>query len=238
MTQAKTLPEALAGILDSDLPMRVALARYEAELARLSPTMASAYEALIARLRKGEAGAGAPAVGEPMPAFLLPDQDGRLVDMRELLDQGPLVVSFNRGHWCPFCRIELDALTRASADIRRFGAGVVSIMPDIEAFTGKARERGVSLPILSDVGQGYMLSLGLVFYVGDELAGLMSERGLILPEFHGANGWFLPIPATFVVGRDGLVKSRLVDPDFRRGRMDLATIAAALGAELPSGGAD
>ena len=85
----------------------------------------------------------------------------------------------------------------------------------------------VQFPVLSDIDNGYALSLGLVMWVGEEVCQLYSSGGVNLPEFSGSDGWMLPIPATFVVGRDGRVISRYVDPDFRT-RMDAEAILAAL----------
>lgn len=228
MTQASTLPEALAAILDEDMPMADALASYASELRRLNPTFASAYDALVERLRTSDVGAGAPQVGQPMPDFVLPDQSGKLLGLVDFTSKGPTVVSINRGHWCPFCRIELASLDKLHAQLAADGVQVVSVMPERQAFTRLVRERGVQFPVLSDIDHGYALSLGLAFWVGAELESLMANVGRSLPAYQGANGWFLPVPATFVVARDGRIVAQHVDPDFRRNRMGIAEIAAAL----------
>lgn len=204
-TPATSLPEALAAILSQDLPMSQALAAYAAELRRLNPTIASAYDNLVARLHSSDIGTGAPKVGEPMPDFVLPDQDGRLVRLDDFTRKGPVVISINRGHWCPFCRIELSGLEAQHAQLSGQGAHFVSIMPERREFTKLAQQRGVTFPILSDIDHGYALTLGLAFWVGSELEDLMSTAGRNLPAYQGANGWFLPVPATFVVGADGRI---------------------------------
>ena len=105
---------------------------------------------------------------------------------------------------------------------------MVSIVPDLQGFLGQldADTEG-KLLILTDVDNGYALSLGLVLWLGDRLKELMKGRGLHLDEIHGNDGWFVPLPATFVVARDGTVVSRHVDPDFRL-RMEVDDILAAL----------
>lgn len=228
MTQANSLPEALAAILAQDMPMSQALAAYAAELRRLNPTFASAYDALVARLQAGDVGAEAPKVGQAMPDFVLPDQDGRLVRLEDFTRDGPVVVSINRGHWCPFCRIELSGLEAQHAQLAGQGARFVSIMPERQEFTRLVRQRGVNFPVLSDIDHGYALTLGLAFWIGAELESLMAKAGRSLPAYQGANGWFLPVPATFVVGADRRILARHVDPDFRLSRMQDDEIAAAL----------
>src|SRR5689334_24382397 len=106
------------------------LAAYAGRLRASGSPFAGEYDRLVERLRAGQIGELAPQIGEAMPSFMLPDHDGRIATLEGLLASGPLVLSFNRGHWCPFCRIELDAFDRAYAELLSLGARVVSIMPD------------------------------------------------------------------------------------------------------------
>jgi hypothetical protein len=102
-------------------------------------------------------------------------------------------------------------------------------MPDRQQFVGRLRsETWGMLPILTDIDNGYALSLGLVIWLGERIKELMRGRGYHLETYHGNDGWFVPLPATFVVGKDGRVITRFVDPDFRK-RMELDDILAALG---------
>ena len=224
----KDLVEALAEICVMDAPLWRRLEAYiEAQRSFGSPFV-EATERLVLRLRSGEVGRDAPQIGEEMLSFLLPDQAGRLVDLDELTRDGPLVVSFNRGHWCPFCRIELAALAEAHAEIVALGARIVSIMPDRQAFVGRLPgEVTGRLTVLSDIDCAYALSLGLVMWLGEELKGLMLRFGVSLEEIHGSSGWFVPVPATFVVGRDRRVVARMVEAEFRK-RMGIAEIERAL----------
>ena len=168
------------------------------------------------------------AVGEAMPSFLLPDVDGHLTTLDEVLADGPAVISFNRGHWCSFCRIELTTLAAAQPRIAELGSRIVSIMPDREAFIRRLPARILErVRILLDMDNSYAMSLGLAIWVGEALTALMRERRLCLDEFQGNATWMLPLPATFVVARDGIVHARFVDPDFRS-RMEIDDIVAAL----------
>jgi peroxiredoxin len=204
------------------------LSAYAEELRSSGSPFAREYERLIERLKAGTVGAQAPGVGDAMPPFLLPDQDGGMVNLEALLAQGPLVISFNRGHWCPFCRIELAALDAAHEELARLGARVVSIMPDRQPYTRElARRFAHPITILTDMDNDYALSLGLAMWVGDEIRGLLAEDGVPLPLFQGNEAWVLPLPATFVVRQDGRIAARYVNPDFRE-RMEIADIIAAL----------
>ena len=228
MTKPTALEQAFADICVMDGTLSQKLAAYSDRLTELNFPFAEAYDTLVARLIEGGIGETAPKVGEQMPLFALPSQAGRLVLLEELLADGAVVMSFNRGHWCPFCKIELTTIARYHNEIASHGAQVVSILPDRQKFVGKLRsDLAGRLKILTDIDNGYALSLGLVLWLGDRLKELMRGRGLHLDLIQGNDGWFVPLPATFVVARDGTVVSRHVDPEFRS-RMDIDEIIAAL----------
>jgi peroxiredoxin len=222
------LAEAFEEICVMDAPLNTRLAAYAERLRDLNFPFAEAYDTLVAKLLAGEVGTTAPAPGDPMPRFILPARSGRLVALEELVAEGPVVISFNRGHWCSFCKIELQTIASFHDEIAAHGAQVVSIMPDRQQFVGRLRDDTFdTLLILSDIDNGYALSLGLVMWLGERLRELMRGRGFHLETFHGNDGWFVPLPATFVVGSDGRVVSRFIDPDFRR-RMEIEDILSAL----------
>lgn len=191
------------------------------------PDFADAVDRLVARLCESGAGTGAPRPGEPMPPFYLPDQDGHIAGLEQFLAKGPVAVTFHRGHWCPYCRINISALTHAQKEIAAESGQVVAIMPDRQRFISELKSAGkVPFPILTDMDNGYALSLNLAFWIGSELQNMLT--GLQdLPSFQGNYSWMLPIPATFVVGRDGVVRARFVDPDYRK-RMAIDDLLAAL----------
>ena len=194
----------------------------------IQPGFAEAWDDIIARLKKAGAGATAPKPGEPMPDFALPDHTGRLTTLTELLENGPVAVVFHRGHWCPYCRLNTAALADVHAQATREGGQIVAITPDRQKFALALKEdSGAAFPILTDMDNGYALSLGLVLWVSPELQQMMGARGRDVPSFQGNDSWTLPIPATFVVGSDGLVKARFIDPDFRK-RMATEDLLAAL----------
>jgi peroxiredoxin len=233
LKQPTTLSEAFEAICVLDAPLNARLHAYAERLRELNFPFAEAYDTLVARLYAGEIGAEAPAVGERMPPFILPARSVRLVALEELLAKGPVVISFNRGHWCPFCRIELRTIAAYHDELASTGAHVVSVMPDRQRFVGGvAGDTDQAIDILTDVDNGYALSLGLVMWLGDQLRELMRGRGYHLETFHGNDGWFVPLPATFVVGSDGRVLARFVDPALRT-RMEVDDTLAALAKERP-----
>jgi peroxiredoxin len=211
-----------------DAPLAERLSAFASDVRRLDPEFADVVERMILRLREASAGAEAPQLGEPMPDFLLPDERGRLHSLKDVTQRGPVVIAFHRGHWCPYCRISAAALAEAYPDIRRLGAELVAITPEIGKFNAELKSAsGAPFPLLSDMDNAYAMMLNLAFYVGDESRHRMTAAGVDISPFNASDAWTLPIPATFVVGRDGRVKARLIDPDFRR-RMDVKDIVAAL----------
>jgi peroxiredoxin len=138
------------------------------------------------------------------------------------------VVSFNRGHWCPFCKIELATIASHHEEIAAHGAQLVSILPDRQQFVRRLSPEILNyFIVLSDMDNAYALSLGLVMWLGARITELMRGHGHRLEEYQGNDGWFVPLPATFVVGADGLVLARRIDPEFRQ-RMEIDEILAAL----------
>lgn len=228
MTTPKTLADAFKAAKALDAPLSQRLALYATWLRELSPAVTAAYDRIVARVSAIETEQIGPRVGDAMPPFLLPDQDGHLVDLESLIRAGPLVISFNRGHWCSFCRMELCSISDVHPEIVARGADIVAIVPEREEFTKKlVRDNALPFRVLSDVDLDYTFALDLAIWAGPEIKDLYLERKLDLTRFQGNDGWFLPIPATFVVGGDGTVAARYIDPDFRR-RMEVDAILAAL----------
>jgi peroxiredoxin len=225
---AEALEDAFQHCRDMDASLNERLQALADEVRTLSPTFAEAVDRLVTRLQQSDAGTSAPGPGDPMPPFVLPDETGRLVSLEQLLSKGPAAVVFHRGHWCPYCRISANALVRAHNEVQDEGCQIVAIMPDREEFTAELKsEAEAPFPILSDVDNGYALSLNLAIWVGAEMERMIAEAGWNLPAYQGNDAWMLPIPATFVVGTDGKVKARFVDPDYRR-RMAIETMLEEL----------
>jgi peroxiredoxin len=229
-TQAVTtaLKQAFEKARDLDGSMSERLDVLAEAMRTIAPDRVAVMERLINRLRDHNAGENAPKAGEPMPPFILPDENGHLVSLHELLKSGPAVVTFHRGHWCPWCRISINTLAKAQPRLESHGARMVAIVPDREQFAAAMkRDSSAAFPILSDIDNGYAMSVNLAIWVGAEMKQYITDRGHSLPDYHGNDGWMLPIPATFVVGQDGRIKARFVDPDYRR-RAAIEDVIAAL----------
>ena len=223
-----TLAEAFEQARSMDAPLGERLSAYAQSTRELNAPFADAVDRLVGRLRSGSAVDAAPKEGDPMPSFLLPDHAGRLVSLDELVAAGPVAVTFARGHWCPYCRIAVSALAEIADDASALGAQIVAIVPDRQRFAAQLRaETSAPFPILTDIENGYALSLGLVFWVGEEMQNLMLARNANPALSQGNDSWFLPVPATFIVGRAGLIKARHVDPDYRT-RMEIDKVLEAL----------
>jgi peroxiredoxin len=228
----KTFSELLEDITNDsremDAPLGMRLKAVADEVRRLSPEFADVVDHMVARLERAGVGQNAPAVGEPMPVFILPDEQGRLVCLDDLIKQGPVVVAFHRGHWCPYCRLNSDGLASIAEEVFELGGSIVAISPETHRFGVELKAYAKApFPVLADVDGGYALQLNLLFWVGDEKREAMKAGGFDIAQHQGNETWMLPIPATFVIGSDGLVKARWVDPDYRR-RADLDEILEAV----------
>jgi peroxiredoxin len=222
------LEEAFVQCCDMDASLAERLQAFAEAVRRLGPNFQVAVDKLVARLRAHDVGENAPKPGEKMPSFVLPDDKGQLVSLDTLLEKGPVAVTFHRGHWCPYCRINTKALAEAQDQIEAEGGHIAAIMPDKQHFTAELKAAsGAPFPILTDIDNGYALSLNLAFWVGAEMQELMTGAGWDVSHSQGSNTWLLPVPATFVVGTDGGVKARFVDPDYRK-RMTIEDLLAAL----------
>jgi peroxiredoxin len=222
------LAEAWQNAANADVSLGARLAMYRDASRELRPDFTRAYDELIERLAVLDRGEVGPRIGERLEEFNLPDQHGRLVSLSALLHSGPTVVSINRGHWCPYCKLDLRALAGVHDQVRELGAHIVSIMPDTAEFTGGyAKANALPFPILSDIDLAYSLSLGLIFWIGADVHRLYQSAGVDLEKYHRSSGSFLPVAAKFIVGQDGLIKARQVNVEFRQ-RMEPEAVVAAL----------
>ena len=228
----KTFAEILEEVTESsrmmDAPLTERLRAVANEVARLSPEFAAIVDRMVERLKSSNVGETAPRPGEPMPDFLLPDEAGHLVRLSDLLEQRAVVLSFHRGHWCPYCRLNADALARIAPEVDRLGGQIVAISPEKRRYAAELKSYAKApFPILADVNNGYALELNLLFWVGDEKREAMRAGGYDIAPYQGNETWMLPIPATFIIGQDGMVKARYIDPDYRH-RMDINALLDAL----------
>jgi peroxiredoxin len=225
---ASALALALEAAIKLDAPISSRLADYAAAQKQHAAPYSGAVDRLVERLEAVSAGAASPRIGDPMPEFLLPDERGQLTALSDLLRNGPLVVAFHRGHWCPFCRINAHALSQIDEQVRVRKGQIVAITPERGKYTMLHRSQASARYLmLSDIENAYALSLNLAVWIDDEVRQHLLGFGRNLNVYLGSEGWILPIPATFIVGTDGRVVARFVDPDHRH-RMDLDAILDAI----------
>jgi peroxiredoxin len=169
-TLATDLEAAFERARDLDGSMTERLGAFASDARRLHPSFAVTVDRFVSRLKQHGAGEAAPKPGEAMPPFVLPDENGRLVRLQDLLRHGPAIVTFNRGHWCPYCRISINTLAKAQARIEELGARMVAIVPESGPFATEMKfDSNVKFPILSDMDNGYALSLNLAVWIDGEM---------------------------------------------------------------------
>ena len=170
-----------------------------------------------AELKASGAAERALKVGDQAPPFTLKDPEGREVSSAALLAQGPLIVSFYRGVWCPYCNMELEALEAARPAFERLGAKLVAISPQTPVNSRKSvRQNALGFPILSDTHNDVAAAFGLRFNLPGYLVELYKSLKNDLPNFNGDPSWTLPMPARYVIAPDGTILYAEVNPDYTR----------------------
>ena len=167
-------------------------------------------------------------VGERAPDFTLPDVFGKPVALSELLKHGPVVLTFYRGEWCPFCNLQLRAYQRILPQIRALGASLVAVSPQTpEHSLSTVEKKELTFTVLSDIGNIVARKYRLVFTLEQTFLTLYTTIGADLPSFNGDPSWELPMPATFLLAQDGTVRLAFVDADFTH-RLEPATLLDGL----------
>ena len=171
------------------------------------------------------------AVGEQAPPFEAPDVHGKPVRLEDRLAAGPVVLAFYRGAWCPICNLELRALQEIVPELRAAGAALVTISPQgPDASLPLVETLDLGFDVLSDLDQSIIAAYRLQFELRDYLKSLYEQLEMPLTSVNADGTWNLPVPATFVIDTDGVVRARHVDPDYRT-RMEPREVLAAV-AEL------
>lgn len=153
--------------------------------------------------------------GDRLPLFALPNQNGSIVRSNDLLAGGPLVISFFRGAWCPYCMIEMEALSNAAPRLKAAGATLVAITPQtVDASAAMVSDKRIGFDVLTDVGLVYAEALGLAYALPQDLRNVYSSFGIDVGRANGDGEWRLPIPARLVVAPSGLIIDAAIDPDY------------------------
>ena len=158
------------------------------------PELEATYDERVGRLAKESVAQSlVPEIGQPLPTFRMRDTVGEVVELKSLLKEGPLVISFNRGPWCDYCGLELHALARCYSEIVAAGGEVISIVPEAREFASVLKEtRHVPFKVATDLDLSYASSLGLVFPVGDKIKQMYEGFGLDLARFQAMTAGCYP----------------------------------------------
>ncbi len=185
-------------------------------IARYVPPETQAVHArVIAELKEKHLAESVLAVGSKAPSFELKDHNGKLVSSADLLSQGRLVICFFRGRWCPFCVGQLEAMNLILPQIEQAGASLVAISPQtVQQSFFMADQHKLRFPLLSDAGNQVARQFGLVYRVPDEQQAIYRRAFVNLPFANGDDSWELPIPATFILDRDGTVLYASANEDY------------------------
>jgi peroxiredoxin len=202
---------------------------FKSEFARTAPAGRPAlYEEKIEALRASFAIEKTVHAGDTAPDFSLPDARGNPVSLMELRKLGPVVVTFYRGGWCPYCNIQLRAYQGVLADMAAFGARLVAISPQLpDGSLSTAEANALTFDVLSDVGNVVARRFGLVYALPEELRAALRSNNKALPAINGDESWELPVPATYVIAPDGRVALCHIEIDYRK-RLEPDAILSAL----------
>jgi peroxiredoxin len=194
------------------------LAAFKAEFSRTAPPgRAALYEAKIEELRADFALASAVNVNETAPDFTLPNAAGQSVVLKDLLKSGPVVLTFYRGGWCPYCNIQLRAYQSVLPQISALRARLVAISPQLpDNSLDTVNKNTLTFDVLSDVGNEVARSYGLVYSLPEEIRAALRSNNKALPSINGDESWELPVPASYVIARDRLVALAYIEVDYRK----------------------
>jgi peroxiredoxin len=171
---------------------------------------------------------GALRTGQRAPEFALPDASGKLVALVNLLERGPIVLTFYRGGWCPYCNIALRTLQSHLSQIKQRGAALVAISPELPDQSLSTQEKlALAFSVLSDQDNVVARRFGLVYRVSDAARLRLLALGRDLVAHNGTDSWELPITATYIIDQGGIIVFDHLDADYRN-RLDPAAIVEAL----------
>jgi len=179
------------------------------------PETQSIHARVIAELCESGVGDRAFSVGQKAPSFELKNHNGQVVSSAELLQSGCLVVCFFRGRWCPFCVGQLEAMNLIEPQIREAGASLVAVSPQtVQQSFFMADQHRLRFPLLSDSGNQAARKFGLAYRVPDYQQAVYRRAFVNLPFANGDESWELPVPATYIIGRDGTIRHAAIHPDY------------------------
>ncbi|MDY7562576.1 peroxiredoxin-like family protein [Pseudomonas sp. 10B1] len=189
--------------------------KVEFETKMAPPHVVEALHRAVAELIASGAPGRALKAGDVAPEFSIPDPDGKMISSKELLAKGPLVLTFYRGVWCPYCNFDLQAMEEARQEIEGLGATLVAVSQQTAANSRKSqRDNKLGFPILGDKGGEVAAAFGVRWDVPEYLQAIHKAVGADITVFNGEDSWTLPMPARYVIGQDGIIQYAEVNADY------------------------
>jgi peroxiredoxin len=174
------------------------------------------YDRAFEELRADKLVDKAIKTGDVVPVFFLKDISGRSIGLSETLKSGPVILLFIRGHWCPYCIATLRAYQGALSGLKKFDGQLIVVTPEKPNFSSDtSREFHLTLPMVSDVGNRVSQGFRILYDLPSYLIDLFKKKGIILPQVNEVPTWQLPIAATYVIGKDGMVKANHLEVNHR-----------------------
>lgn len=184
---------------------------------KANPDFMQGVDDIVSQAKSFQEGKDAIDISKPVPNFTLPDAKGNLVSLNDLIEKGPLVLTFYRGNWCPYCNLQLKALQSKLTEIKSLGAQLIAISPQVpDKSFSKSDIANMDFSVLSDQSAKVAKSFGVAWEVPEFLIEHMkNDRNLDLEKINNDNANIIPIPATYIISKEGIVTWRYLDVDYR-----------------------
>lgn len=175
-----------------------------------------AYQQATTELKAKHLEEQALKAGDKIPMFRLKNVYGNFVNIVDILKEGPVILNFFRGAWCPYCNLELRLYQKLLPQIKELGANLIAISPDLEQYSFTLKEKyQFEFEVVSDTNLTVSRQFGLVFQLDSKLIPIYEKRGFDLAKYHGNSNFELPFPATYVVNQEGIITLAFVDADYQ-----------------------
>ena len=217
---------AVVSAQEADGPVKKKIDQFQNDVVKKFPAdRLKAYEEGVAQVKGLGTVEKALKVGDKAPDFELPDGSGNKVKLSKMLETGPVVVTWYRGGWCPYCNIALMGFQEALPEIKAQGASLVAISPETPDNTMKTSEMDkLGFEVLSDKANKVAHAYGVAYKMPPAISGMMKDR---LAKQNGDDSNELPLGATYVIDRSGVIRYAFVDHDYRK-RAEPSAVVAAL----------
>ncbi|WP_088243068.1 peroxiredoxin-like family protein [Calothrix rhizosoleniae] len=202
--------------INSSLSLTEQLAEQKAQVVQNLPAeIADIFLQKATELENSGIATNSLGVGDKAANFQLPDPVGNIINLQELLAKGPVLLTFYRGGWCPYCNLELRALQRSLPELEQYNASLVAISPETpDNSLSTAEKNQLEFAVLSDAGLNVARQYGLVFTLDSELRRIYEQFGIDLPKQNGDESYQLPIPATYVIDPESIIRYAYVNTDY------------------------